>query len=107
MQAQTLPQTRPFFFSSRSISLGSMWLGSSTGISTESKPHFLNWGKSLTESLVKGEVKRKVLIPSLMVGRILLRRGGFAMGGLSYANTRMEDGDWRMEEDRAAEAALP
>src|SRR5258705_5394468 len=66
MQAQTEPQTRPFFSSSACTYFGSMWEGSSTGISTVSKPHFLNMGKSLVESLVNGDVNKNVLIPSLM-----------------------------------------
>src|SRR4051812_31844407 len=41
--------------------------GSSTGISMVSKPHFLNCGNSFVLSFVKGEVKRKVLIPNLIV----------------------------------------
>src|SRR4051812_26590878 len=68
MQAQTDPQTRPFFSSSACTYFGSMWDGSSIGISTDSKPHFLNMGNSLVESLVKGDVNKNVLIPSLMGG---------------------------------------
>jgi hypothetical protein len=37
------------------------------GISTVSKPHFLNVGKSETLSVVNGEVNRKELMPNLMV----------------------------------------
>jgi len=66
MQAQTEPQTKPFFSSSPCTYVGSMWEGSSTGISTDSKSHFLNMVKSLVESLVKGDVNKNVLIPSLM-----------------------------------------
>jgi hypothetical protein len=40
--------------------------GSSTGISTVSKPHFLKVLNSLVLSLVKGEVNRKVLMPNLI-----------------------------------------
>src|SRR2546427_564477 len=68
MQAQTDPQTRPCLSSSRFTCAGSMWDGSSTGISMVSKPHFLKRGKSFVLSLVKGEVKRKVLIPNRITG---------------------------------------
>ena len=44
---------------------------SSIGISTDSKPHFLNCGNSLVDSVVNGDVNRNVLIPSLMVRRIV------------------------------------
>src|SRR5437899_9024567 len=63
MQAQTEPQTSLFLSSSRFTWAGSMWAGSSMGISTVSKPQRLNCGKSLVLSLVKGDVKRKVLMP--------------------------------------------
>src|SRR5688500_18407225 len=66
MQAQTLPATNPDFASSRLTRAGSMWLGSSMGISTDSNPQRLNCGKSFVESLVNGDVNRKVLMPSLM-----------------------------------------
>src|SRR3954465_11067700 len=66
MHAQTDPQTSPFLSNSAFTCAGSIWLGSSTGISTVSKPHFLNCGKSLVESLVNGEVNKKVLIPNLI-----------------------------------------
>src|SRR3954468_6432210 len=67
MQAQTEPQARPFLSSSALTCFGSMWDGSSRGISTDWKPHFLNFGKSFVLSLVNGEVKRKVLIPNLII----------------------------------------
>jgi hypothetical protein len=38
------------------------------GSSSVSKPHFLNLGKSLIDSVVKGEVNRKVLMPKRMGG---------------------------------------
>src|SRR5512137_2538266 len=66
-QAQTEPQTRPCLSSSRFTCAGSMCDGSSIGISIVSKPHCLNCLKSLVLSLVNGEVKRKVLIPSLII----------------------------------------
>jgi hypothetical protein len=44
-----------------------MWDGSSIGISMVSKPQRLYFGKSFVLLLVKGEVKRKVLIPNLIV----------------------------------------
>src|SRR4051812_26530951 len=66
MQAQTDPQTSPLLSSSAFTCAGSMWLGSSTGISTVSNPHFLNCGKSLVDSLVNGDVNKKVLIPNLI-----------------------------------------
>jgi hypothetical protein len=37
------------------------------GISTDSKPHFLNVRKRRVLSFVNGDVKRKVLIPNLML----------------------------------------
>src|SRR5215217_7964780 len=77
MHAHTLPQTRPAFFTSALTYAGSMWLGSSIGISTVSNPHFLNWGKSFVESLVNGDVKRKVLIPSLMGSELSAARGKY------------------------------
>src|SRR5215470_5361562 len=40
-----------------------MWDGSSIGISTVSNPQRLNCGKRLVLWLVKGDVKRKVLMP--------------------------------------------
>src|SRR5690348_12883343 len=63
MQAQTEPQTSLCLSSSRFTWAGSMWDGSSTGISMVSNPQRLNCGKSLVLSLVKGDVKRKVLMP--------------------------------------------
>src|SRR6266576_2456625 len=81
MQAQTEPQTRPFFSNSACTYFGSMWDGSSTGISTVSKPHFLNMGNSLVESLVKGDVNKKVLIPSLMSGHSAHARRFFNSAG--------------------------
>src|SRR5437016_14225901 len=67
MQAQTEPQTKPFLSSSRFTWAGSICDKSSTGISTVSKPHFLNCLNNLVLWLVKGEVKRKVLIPIRIV----------------------------------------
>src|ERR1043166_7579301 len=66
MHAQTDPQTRPCLSNSCFTCPGSMCDGSSTGISIVSNPHFLKRGKSFVLSLVKGEVKRKVLIPNLI-----------------------------------------
>src|SRR4051812_34065297 len=86
MQAQTLPQTRPAFFTSALTYAGSMWLGSSIGISTVSNPHFLNWGKSFVEALVNGDVKRKVLIPSLMGSELSAARGKYQI--LQAGDTR-------------------
>src|SRR5437879_4920306 len=43
-----------------------MCFGSSMGISTDSKPHFLNVRNRRVLSLVNGEVKRNVLMPNLM-----------------------------------------
>ena len=66
-QAQTEPQTRPCLSSSRFTCAGSMCDGSSMGISMVSKPHCLNCLNSLVLSFVNGEVKRKVLMPSLII----------------------------------------
>ncbi len=40
--------------------------GASMGISTVSKPHFLNLGKRLVDFVVNGEVNRKELMPNLI-----------------------------------------
>src|SRR5262245_12720482 len=66
MQAQTLPQTSLFLSSSRRTWAGSICDGSSTGISTVSKPHFLKVGNNFVLALVNGDVNRNVLIPSLI-----------------------------------------
>src|SRR3954454_16675460 len=66
MHAQTLPQTKPFLSSAAFTFAGSMCDGSSTGISTVSKPHFLNLGNSFTLSVVKGDVNKNVLMPILI-----------------------------------------
>src|ERR1051326_7555003 len=66
MQAQTEPQANPCLSNSSFTKAGSMWEVSSTGISTVSKPHFLNVLKSFVLSLVKGEVNRNVLMPNLI-----------------------------------------
>src|SRR6476660_5991124 len=70
MQAQTEPQTKPCLSSSDLTCAGSMWEVSSTGISIDSKPHFLKVLKRAVLSLVKGDVKRNVLIPSLIMEKI-------------------------------------
>src|SRR5712692_7684675 len=67
MQAQTEPQASPCRSSSAFTCRGSMWLVSSTGISTVWKPHFLNVLNKAVLSLVNGEVKRKVLMPNLIM----------------------------------------
>src|SRR5437899_1819048 len=69
MQAQTEPQTRRCRSSSYFTCAGSMCDGSSTGISTVSKPHFLKVLKRVVLSVVNGEVKRNVLMPILIDGR--------------------------------------
>src|ERR1043165_9573075 len=66
-QAQAVPQTSPCLSKSRFTCAGSMWEGSSIGISMLSNPQRLNLGNSFVLSLVKGEVKRKVLMPNLIV----------------------------------------
>src|SRR5437899_10113319 len=48
---------------------------SPTGISTDSKPHFLKRGKSRVLWLVKGYPNRKVLIPKRIALIILLAKG--------------------------------
>src|SRR5437868_1853697 len=67
MHAHTLPIARLFLSAAAFTAAGSMCAGSSMGISTVSKPHFLNVGKSTVLSVVNGETKRKVLMPSLMM----------------------------------------
>src|SRR5262245_9121201 len=66
MQAQTEPQTRPWLSTARGTWARTMGDGASPGISIDLKPRFLNMGKSLVLLLVNGEVKRKVLMPSLI-----------------------------------------
>ena len=56
MQAQTLPIASPFFSAAARTFAGSICSSASTGISTVSKPHFLNFGKSFTLSVVNGLV---------------------------------------------------
>src|SRR2546425_132760 len=73
MQAQTEPQTSPSLSSARFTCAGSMCDGSSTGISTVSKPHFLKVLKSFVLSLVNGEVNKKVLMPNLITGKLSAR----------------------------------
>src|SRR5881394_546709 len=67
MQAQTEPHANPCLSNSAFTKAGSMCDKSSTGISTVSKPHFLNVLKSFVLSLVKGEVNKKVLMPNLIM----------------------------------------
>src|SRR2546423_3650072 len=67
MQAQTEPQTSPSLSSSALTWAGLMCERSSTGISIDWKPHFLKVLNNAVLSLVKGEVNRKVLMPSLIV----------------------------------------
>src|ERR1700722_5513407 len=67
MQAQAVPQTSPVLSNSRLTLCGSICAGASMGISTGSKHHSLNFGKSLVLFVVKGEVNRNVLMPILMV----------------------------------------
>jgi len=66
MQAQTDPQTKPLRSRAAFTVFGLMWLGSSTGISTVSKPHFLNLGNREVLREVKGEVNKNELIPNLI-----------------------------------------
>src|SRR5687767_4349499 len=74
MHAQTEPQTNPFLSSSAFTWAGSICDGSSTGISIDSNPHFLNCGNSFVLSFVKGEVNKNVLIPNLIVLGDVMRR---------------------------------
>src|SRR6266496_6128449 len=67
MHAQADPQASPYLSSSLFTKAGSMCEGSSMGISTVSKPHFLNVLKSRVLALVKGEVNKKVLMPNLIL----------------------------------------
>src|SRR5688572_2094584 len=57
---------RPWLSSARRTRAPSMSAGSSTGISTKSKPMRLILGKSATVSVVKGEVQSQVLTPKFM-----------------------------------------
>src|SRR5688572_28610102 len=87
MQAQRLPMARPFLSAAAFTFAGSMCDGSSTGISTVSKPHFLNLGKCLVLSVMNGDVNKKVLMPSLIkFFRVNLRtRGSRKRRGVSTA----------------------
>src|SRR2546430_218073 len=76
MQAQTEAQTSPWLSSSRFTCAGSMCDGSSTGISTVSKPHFLKVLKSFVLSLVNGEVNKKVLMPNLITWKTFSEASG-------------------------------
>src|SRR5580704_1784112 len=67
MQAHTEPHIRLCRSSSFLTNFGSMCEGSSIGISTDSKPHRLNCGKSFVLALVNGDVNRKVLMPNLIM----------------------------------------
>src|SRR5207247_7292261 len=67
IQAHAEPQTRPSLSNSALTCAGSMWAGSSMGISIDVNPHFLKVLKSAVLWLVKGEVNRKVLMPNLIV----------------------------------------
>jgi len=56
MHAHTLPIFNPALSAAAFTFTGSMCSSASTGISTVSKPHFLNLGKSFTLSVVNGLV---------------------------------------------------
>src|SRR2546426_10612156 len=66
MQAQTEPHTKPCRSSSRRTLAGSMWEGSSIGISTVSNHHFLNVLNKPVLWVVNGDVNRNVLMPILI-----------------------------------------
>src|SRR5687768_268634 len=66
MHAHTLPIARPDFSAAARTFGGSICEGSSIAISTVSNPQRRKVGKSETLCVVKGEVKRKVLMPILM-----------------------------------------
>ena len=57
----------PAFAAAALSAAGSMCSGASTGISTVSKPQDLNFLNNWTLSVLKGETKRKELIPKRMV----------------------------------------
>jgi dipeptidyl aminopeptidase/acylaminoacyl peptidase len=62
----TEPQTKPFSCIRSRTKIGSICPKSSIEISTVSKPHFLNFGKSRVDASVNGHAKRNVLIPKRM-----------------------------------------
>src|SRR3954462_8869102 len=66
MHAHTLPIAMPAFSAPAFTFAGSMCDGSSIGISTVSKPQSLNFLKSFTLSVTKGETKRNELMPKRM-----------------------------------------
>src|SRR3954464_11001981 len=94
MQAQTEPMAMPALSAAAFTLAGSMWLGSSIGISIVSKPQSLNFLKSFTLSLVNGEAKRKELRPKRMrIGAFEMERGQRAQesaGGHSAAAREAE-----------------
>src|SRR5262249_1994070 len=65
----TAPQAIPRRSKDALIQCESIFEGSSMGISTDSKPHFLKRGNNFTLSFVNGEAKRKVLIPKRIISR--------------------------------------
>src|SRR5205823_14000360 len=78
--------------SSRLTRRGSICAGSSTGISTVSKPQRLNCLKSRVLSLVNGDVKRKVLMPNLIAPlKLKKRRKESKAFGLQAAHSMIED----------------
>src|SRR5437660_7613154 len=110
MQAQADPHTSPCRSSSFFTKVGSIWDGSSIGISTVSKPHFLNVLKSGVLSLVKGDVNRNVLMPNLIMDideRLVERRAVskvFAAGkrlGLRGVNSHFETAPYLIRKNMA------
>src|SRR3954471_6670888 len=71
MQAQTEPIAMPALSAAAFTLAGSMWLGSSIGISIVSNPQSFNFFKSFTLSLVNGEAKRNELRPKRMGWSVL------------------------------------
>src|SRR4051812_28717879 len=78
MHAQRLPIAMPALSAPAFTFAGSMWDGSSTGISTVSNPHFLNWEKSFVLAVTNGLTKRKELMPKR------IRCVGVSAGGAAF-----------------------
>ncbi len=89
MQAQTEPHTSPCWSSSALTRAGSMWLGSSTGISTVSNPHFLKVLKRAVLLLVNGEVNRNVLMPNLILENVFGQPKQQAMAVKAFLDIRV------------------
>src|ERR1051325_8559325 len=91
-QGVTEPQTNPCWSSCAFRKTGSVCPRFSTAISTESNPHFLNFGNSRVLWLVNGHEKRNVLMPNRITSRY--RSHGIDLKSLlRRPSNRTEPGD--------------